>query len=186
MAWMASSTPWWNALALSVLLAATGGCSDARDPAALRVSSASVDLSAQPSLVVVMEFAPRPEVLEALASGVPLHLEFNLGGRDGANRVAFERHVLELSYQPLARQWQLAQADGGPARLFASRSQLLAAVDQVRLPLRADWRRLWGPREYSLRVRLPQSSLPGPLRLPAWFSRTWRIDSGEVLWTSAA
>lgn len=145
-----------------------------------------MELAAQASLVVDLEFAPRPEVLEALARGVPLQIEFNLGGRDGSNRVAFERHVLELSYQPLVRQWQLARLNDGPPRLFASRSQLLAAIDQVRLPLRPDWRLLSGPREYSLRVRLPQASLPGPLRLPAWFSRTWRIDSGEVLWTSAA
>ncbi len=164
---------------------ATGGCNLADAAAPLRVSTASVELAAQPSLVVELEFAPEPEVLEALARGVPLRLEFSLGGRDGSNRVAFERHVLELSYQPLVRQWQLARLNDGPPRLFASRSQLLAAIDQVRLPLRPDWGQLAGSREYSLRVRLPPASLPGPLRLPAWFSRTWRIDSGEVLWTSA-
>ncbi len=180
------STRWLSALAASVIaLGAAAGCADAGPPA-LRVQTASVELATEASLVVDLDFTPRPEVLEALARGVPLRIEFNLGGRDRNNRVSFERHVLELSYQPLVRQWQLARGGEGLPRLFASRSQLLAAIDQVRLPLRNDWRQLSGEREYSLRVRLPPSSLPGPLRLPAWFSRTWRIDSGEVLWTSAA
>lgn len=178
---------WWSTLALSlVALSTLGGCGSDDASHALRVHEARVELANQPSLVVELDFAPRPEVLEALSHGVPLQIEFNLGGRDTSNRVAFERHVLELSYQPLVRQWQLAQLNNGPPRLFASRSQLLAAIDQVRLPLGASWGLLSGSREYSLRVRLPQSSLPGPLRLPAWFSRTWRMDSGEVMWTSAA
>jgi len=177
----------WSTLALSlVALCATVGCDGGQSSRALQVREARVELAAQPSLVVELDFAPRAEVLDALSRGVPLQIEFNLGGRDASNRVAFERHVLELSYQPLVRQWQLARLDNGPPRLFASQSQLLAAIDQVRLPLGASWRLLSGSREYSLRVRLPQSSLPGPLRLPAWFSRTWRMDSGEVLWTSAA
>ncbi len=160
------------------------GC-DSRAPPSLRVESARVELATQSWLVIDMDFAPAPRVLDALDHGVPLRLEISLGGRDATNRVAFERHVLELSFQPLVRQWQLARIDEANAtpRLFASRGQLLAAIDQVRLPLRSDWKSLSGRREYSLRVRLPQASLPGPLRLPAWFSRTWRIDSGEVLWT---
>ncbi len=179
------NTPAHRPAALAALLALCG-CSGDEATRALRVHEARVELATQASLVVDLDFAPRPEVLEALSHGVPLQIEFNLGGRDMSNRVAFERHVLVLSYQPLVRQWQLARLDSEPPRLFASRSQLLAAIDQVRLPLGSSWQLLSGSREYSLRVRLPQSSLPGPLRLPAWFSRTWRMDSGEVMWTAAA
>lgn len=178
---------WCSTLAFSLFtLCATIGCDGDGSSRALRVHEARVELAAQPALVVELDFAPRPEVLDALSRGVPLQIEFSLGGRDASNRVAFERHVLELSYQPLVRQWQLTRLNNGPPRLFASRSQLLAAIDQVRLPLGASWALLSGSREYSLRVRLPQASLPGPLRLPAWFSRTWHMDSGEVMWTSAA
>lgn len=168
-----------------MLLLAADGCAQTTRTPALEVRKAYVEGNEQASLVVDLEFSPAPQVLDALANGVPVRLEFFLGGRDASNRVAFDRRVLELSYQPLLRRWQLRRNDSESPRLFSSRAQLLAAMDQVRLPLGDDWKLLKGAREYSLRVRLPPSSLPGPLRLPAWFSRTWRIDSGEVMWTSA-
>lgn len=177
----------WVVRRVSVIaLLALCACAPGGSSRTLEVEAARIEPGPQPALVVDLDFAPRAQVLEALDRGVAIRLEFDLGGHDENNYVVFERHSVVLTYQPLVLQWQLERSGESSPRLFSSRSELMAAIDQVRLPLRRDWLQLRGRRDYSLRVRLRQASLPGPLRLPAWFSRAWRIDSGEVSWTTAA
>lgn len=110
--------------------------------------------------------------LQALDHGIALSFLFELvtpGKSRQTTRVA-------LSYLPMARQYQLLVADQ-PGRLFSSRVQLLAALDQVRVPL-PDIE----ARSGVVTLHLDTGALPAPLRLPALFNPEWRLQTEPFLW----
>lgn len=144
--------------------------------------SASVIAVPAPVLDAALDLRFTPTMLAALDQGIPLVLELALEGRDESHAL-HERTTLELSYLPLAEQYVIVDAAG--SRSFARRTQLLAALDRVRVPLDVSWASLAPDARYELRIALDQTHLPGPLRLPALLSREWRLAGTEHSWHAA-
>lgn len=133
-----------------------------------------------PTLSASLRVAFSPVMLEALERGIPLKLSFALR-REGGGASLTARTGLTLSYAPLAQQYLLVD-DAGATRSFARRTQALAALDRVRLPLPAAFADAPADARYALRLRLDDAALPGPLRLPALVSRDWRFATDEYAW----
>ena len=162
---------------LAFALAACGAREGA--PSATILAAAVADEPA-PTLTANLRVAFSPVMLEALERGIPLRLAFALQ-RSGGGASLAARPALTLSYAPLAQQYLLVD-DSGAARSFARRTQLLAALDRVRVPLPPAFAGAPAGARYALRVRLDDAALPGPLRLPALVSRDWRLATDEHVW----
>ena len=114
-------------------------------------------------------------LLDALDHGIPLRLEFVIATQGAPRQLS----RVEISYLPMAKRYQLI-AELRTPRYFASRLQLLAALDRIRLPLNR-----MGSGAGSVFVRLDRSALPAPMRLPALLDSNWRLESVPVRWTSS-
>ncbi|WP_183960037.1 DUF4390 domain-containing protein [Chiayiivirga flava] len=129
------------------------------------------------SLDVTQELRFSQTMRKALDNGIALRLVYRIDGC-GLDQVT----TLRMRYTPLNRHYELQQ-DGNPAvRRFARSGALFAALDRVRLPLRAL------PKtdcSGTLAVALDLTSLPTPLRFPAFLSSDqWRMVSPPVAWPS--
>lgn len=113
--------------------------------------------------------------LAALDHGIPLALEFIVTPEQAPEQLV----RVQLSYLPMAKRYQLS-APGTAAREFSSRVQLLAALDQVRLPLA-----LQSGAKGTISMRLDSSALPAPMRLPALFDPEWRLQCAPFHWASS-
>jgi Domain of unknown function (DUF4390) len=178
---------WTNALSIFVL--AIAGCAAARDPLPeLAIRSAA--LSAQSDGAVLrmnLDWRPSAAMLDALDHGIALDLRVQLSVL-GAPRwgwrpdlAALTRH-LQLRYYPLSRQYQLRESGGGEVRSFAARAALIAALENLRLPLSVSTLTLEQAASYRLRVGLDTDALPGALRLPALIDPAWRMRSADFAW----
>jgi hypothetical protein len=172
----------WNercrTLAVALLFALLAGC--ARDGAAPRaeILAARIDPTQPPALVADLRLAFSAEMLEALDRGIALRLELVLTGEGAAARAALRRG-LTLRYLPLAQQY-LLRDDDGTERRFARRSQLIAALDRVRVALPSEWSASF--ETLTLGLALDRSALPAPLRLPALYRSEWRLRAAEHTW----
>ncbi len=176
----ASST---RCLRIASLLAAgalLAGCG-LREPG-VSVRAAALDGGANPVLAVDLDLALSPPMREALERGIDLTLSFELSARD-AEHAPLRRH-LKLRYAPLSARYQLIDVERGTTRSVARRSQLAAALDRVRLPLRADELPALAPSEWVLAVRVDAQTLPGVLRLPALVSSDWRLAAYRYTWAT--
>lgn len=167
-------------LVVAGLLAACGG--DGAPPRAAIVRAALIADPA-PVLDAQLDLAFSRTMLDALEHGVPLEFELALTGRDGATSLS-ERRTLKLRYLPLARRWQLRDANG-VERHYARRTQLIAALDRVRVVLPPDWLPLRDDGAFTLRLSFATDRLPGPLRLPALLERDWRFPTATYAWHAA-
>ena len=131
-----------------------------------------------PALVLNLSARFTPELLAALDQGIPLTLEFALELDDDATSVRSTRRY-ELSYSPLSARYRLRELDSGAERSFGYRALLLAALDRLVLPLPAEAARLGPDARARLRVTLPGSTLPPPLRLPALSAPQWRMAAAD-------
>lgn len=114
---------------------------------------------------------------EALSHGIPLRLVYAVEGCGAATW-----QVVELRYVPLTRHYQMQRVGEPQARSFARRSAMLASLDRIRLPLGAE--PVAGCRG-TVKVALDLTTLPTPLRFPAFFKRAdWRLVSPSVPWPS--
>lgn len=172
--------------ALSILFTiALAAC--ARAPGALTLRSASVDAGV---LSARLDWQPGAHVLAALDNGIALDFLVRVRAegeaRFGVLRrtlASSERHV-ELRYFPLSRQYQWRDLDRGETRSYAARAMLLAALEDLRLPLAGFDAQ--GARRFTLDIALDRSTLPGALRVPALLAPEWRITSGEYSWPAPA
>jgi hypothetical protein len=153
------------------MLLALAGC--AADPPQSRIVSAIAD-PVRGTLDLTLSLSFSATQLQALDHGIPLTIEFITTPAHGAAQPS----RMQLGYLPMARRYEL-RADGIPARHFASRVQLLAALDRTRLTLPA------GSRSGDVYLRLDTSALPAPLRLPALFDPEWRLRSPALRWTAS-
>jgi hypothetical protein len=123
-----------------------------------------------------IEFSPR--MLDALSNGIALRLDYRIEACEG--RLA-EVRPLWLRHYPLAREFELRWQGEDSGRRFARRSALLAALDQVRLPLPAAATACSG----TLGLRLEPTALPAPLRLPALIGlEDWRLVATPQPWAA--
>lgn len=127
------------------------------------------------TLYLRLNFAPTPDVLEALDASVPL--KFVLSQRASGSILVqiLPEQSITLSYAPLLERFELiANATVKPYRL---RAELLDAFSNLQLattPIEARQ----GARE--VRLSLSIGALPAPLRLPAVLDSDWWLDSGWV------
>ena len=142
-------------------------------------------LATGPALEADLRLVFSPTMLEALDRGIPLTLSMELrADTRGATRLV-ERQRLELRYLPLAQQYQWLESASGARRTFPRRTQLLAALDHVRLALPASWGTITAGTPLALTLTLDRSALPGPLRLPSLLARDWRLPEARHAWPHA-
>lgn len=156
-----------------------GACSGTTPERVMLSRVSWVEGGAGGALDIEQRLSLSPTMLEAMANGIVLHLVYRLSGcTDGPAWEAL--HGFDLSYSPLRRVWVMQGSDGSQ-RSFAHRHQLLAALDRIRLPLAVD---VPLNCQGELRVALDLTSLPLPLRFPAFlYPSQWRLVSEPVVWT---
>ncbi|MDX1569914.1 MAG: DUF4390 domain-containing protein [Xanthomonadales bacterium] len=89
---------------------------------------------------------------------------------------------LQLSYRSLSRRYTVVDPDSGEERTFSSLMRALAYLQDLDLPLPPLTTVIDSGQDVRLRYRfrLDIGALPPPLRLPAYLSDDWRLDSGWV------
>jgi hypothetical protein len=120
---------------------------------------------------------------EALEHGVTLSVNLELELRSDANLIVAQRDTLryQLRYLPLNQRYQLTDERSGELRIFSRLRHLSAALGD--LDVRLDTGPLpSGGYELRTRLRLDESRLPAPMRLPTWFSAQWQHDSEWSTW----
>jgi len=120
---------------------------------------------------------------EALEHGVTLVVELDLELRNDDNLIVVRRDAthFQLRYLPLSERYQLSEEETDELRTFSRLRHLLAAIDDLDVHLST------GPLppggyELRTRIRLDESRLPAPMRLPAWLSAQWQHDSEWSVW----
>ena len=174
---------WKNIVSALLCAAALAGCAGADGAAQLRVRSAQL---ANGVLTAQLQWQPNETVLAALDHGIAL--EFVLRVRAyGPARVGWhstlaraDRHI-ELRYFPLSRRYQMRDLDRGETRTYGARGLLVAALEDLHLPLPADWAGR-DAQSFALSIDLERDNLPGALRLPALLNRDWHLSSGDFAW----
>lgn len=137
-----------------------------------------------------IEYRLSPQAIEALENGVPLTIEMQFEisrlRRFWLNAsVASLRQSYQLSYQPLSQAWLVRNLNSGEQRSFTTLFAALSDMGRVAdLPL-IDAALLEPGEVYYgwLRVVLDQETLPGPLRLLAFWRDGLRLESEWYRWT---
>jgi hypothetical protein len=156
-------------------------CASVPQPA-LAVRSASVGGGV---LNARLQWQPDASVLAALDNGIALDFTVTLRTQAAAvlgwHRTlgAWQRH-LELRYYPLSRQYQWRDLDRGETRSYAARALLIAALEDLRLPM-SDVNAA-GAQRFVIDIALDRNALPGALRLPALLRPAWQLSSGDYAW----
>lgn len=178
----------WKKIASALALIALAACGRPDGEAALRIRSADVS---QGVLTARLQWQPGAAVLDALDHGILLDFRVDLRAY-GPARIGWrttlasaQRHI-ELRYFPLSRRYQLRDLDRGETRSYAARALLIAALEDLRLPLSPDWSGdgAAAARSYGVSIELDRDRLPGALRLPALLQRQWHLSSGEYAWSA--
>jgi hypothetical protein len=131
-----------------------------------------------------------PQARQALESGVPLVLELQVEvfqRRDWLwdEVVADVRQRHELRYHALSRRYLITNVASGAQASYARLSDALEAIGTVYdLPI-LDQRLLSSPADHRIRIRagLDIEALPTPIRLWAYVSSDWRVDSPWYEWS---
>jgi hypothetical protein len=163
---------------LSILLAA---CAEVAPEARALAEVRRIDLAGDagaPRLSAQLRLALSSTMEEALARGIPLVFEVEARTDDWGGRLLIRRRY-EAQYLPLSRRYRLRDDQAGE-RIFARRAALIAALEQIDLPLPRSATQM-----YRLRFVLVLDALPAPLRLPARFDRTWHLHV-EARWPPRA
>jgi len=137
----------------------------------------------------LIDFRLSEEALAALDNGVVLTIELQIR-LDKVRRFWLDKKTatleqsFELSYQPLSERYVVRNLNSGEQKSFATLFSALNSMGRiVDLPiidaslLDADERY-----EIALRAVLDQNTLPGPLRLLAFWSSGFRLESDWYVW----
>ncbi len=135
-----------------------------------------------------IDFRPGDEPLEALDSGVALVISLQARASRVHGFIARERYrrerQLEIRYLPLSRYYQLRDLESGDQESYPRLSMLFDELRRARtLELGLESGEAEAARwQVQVRARLDISSLPSPMRLPAWLSGQWRLGSRWHTW----
>jgi hypothetical protein len=137
-----------------------------------------------------LEYTLGPQPLEALANGVPIVFELQIEVFQPRrllpdSTVATLRQRDRLKYLSLTRRYLVTNLNSGERNSFRSQEEALAFLGRVRdLPI-LDRGLLEAEDGYQVRMRvvLDIESLPAPLRLLAYLSSQWRINSEWTKWS---
>jgi hypothetical protein len=152
-------------------------------------SAAVMDAGDIKTLSADIDYRFNPSAINALEEGIPLTLLISLKIRD-PERLWFQQPIVEdqrhiqLRYQPLAKSFQVADLGSGAVQNFASLATVLDTLSRLR-----GWKFMGQyaleknkTYEAMLRFKLDIESLPLPLRLVAYLSPEWHLESEPYQW----
>jgi hypothetical protein len=130
-----------------------------------------------------------PSAITALEEGIPLTLLITLKVTD-PDRLWFQQPLIEdqrriqLRYQPLAKSFQIADLGSGAVQNFASFAAVLDTLSRLRGWKFVGQYVLEKEKSYDaiLRFKLEIESLPLPLRLVAYLSPEWHLETEPYQW----
>jgi hypothetical protein len=178
------------ALCLPLLIMAAVHASEELAPS-VRIANAETQLDENVyTLNADLIYALGPDPLEALANGVPIVFELQIEVLQPRrllpdSTVATLRQRDRLKYLSLTRRYLVSNLNSGERSSFRSQEEALAFLGRVRdLPI-LDRGLLEAEDGYQVRMRvvLDIESLPAPLRLLAYLSSQWRINSKWTQWS---
>jgi len=145
-----------------------------------------IEASASPdalNVVIHQQLTLSTEAKDALDHGVPLvirtELELQRAGTRG--NISQASREFEIRYLPLSNRYQLITRQPSSVHTYPRLRHVLAELGTVSFTLMPG---LLPPGNYQLRARslLDKQNMPPPMRLPAWFSAQWKLDSGWQSW----
>ncbi len=137
-----------------------------------------------------LDYRLSDEALEALDSGLALTIQlqielFRQRRFRPDSQIARLNQDYELSYQPLSERYLVRNLNSGEQKSYATLFSALNDMGRiVELPV-IDAALLEPNARYEIRLRavLDQNTLPGPLRLIAFWSEGFRLESDWYRWT---
>jgi Domain of unknown function (DUF4390) len=171
-------------IALALALA---GCS--AGPADFGFSIGRVEAktsAAAVNVVIHQQLVLSSEARDALNHGVPLAIrtELELRAAGSHENITRATREFEIRYLPLSDHYQLTTLQPSSTQTYPRLRHVLAELGAVSFSLHPGQ---LPPGEYQLRARslLDKQNMPPPMRLPAWFSAAWKLDSGWQSWPLA-
>jgi hypothetical protein len=166
------------------------GCS--AEPQQFGFNIEGIEATAGPdalSVVIHQQLVLSSEAKNALNHGVALDIrtELELQSMGSSRSISSASREFEIRYLPLSDSYQLIIRESSSVRTYPRLRHVLAELGSVSFSLHP------GPLpsgDYRLRARssLDKQNMPPPMRLPAWFSAQWKLDSGwqsrPLAWTS--
>ena len=169
---------------LLVACIALAGCADSAENDRFKFRSVTANWNSGQLRVHTEQTVPlSAEAREALVHGVPLTLllDFRLRNSVSQIRAAENTERFEIRYLPLSDHYQLTFYDGTPARTFPRLRHALADLSNVSFSL-VTGALPAGEYEMLVRLRLDQTAMPPPMRLPVLLSAQWQHDSPWSSW----
>lgn len=174
----------WKSITSCICCIALAACARGTDSISIQSASVAAD-----NLLAQISWQPDSSLLDALDHGIPLDFVLTLKAQKSAllglhRDIAEQRRHIQLRYYPLSRYYQFRDLDFEQTRSFPARASVLAALENIRIPLSA-WNAQTADR-YQLDVAIDRASLPGVLRMSSLVRPAWWLDSGEFTWPVAA
>ena len=184
-----SKSKWQGALLALNLLAGIPG-SGLAAPSGIFIERAQIDAKENRQVVTAdIEYRFPSVALQALDEGIPLTFRVKLridrikswGWRE---TLAQDERTIQLRYEPLAKSFQVSDLSSGAALHYASLASALDTLSHLRgwsiptLPDEADSEM----REATLCFEFDVESLPLPLRLVAYLSPDWKLETPPYRW----
>ncbi|MSQ99013.1 MAG: DUF4390 domain-containing protein, partial [Xanthomonadales bacterium] len=171
-----------GALCLGAL--ALPGCSSEQTDFGFSIER--IEASASPAalnVVIHQQLTLSTEAKDALDHGVPLAIrtELELQRAGSSGNISQASREFEIRYLPLSNRYQLVTRQPSSVHTYPRLRHVLAELGSVSFTLTHG---LLPPGNYQLRARslLDKQNMPPPMRLPAWFSAQWKLDSGWQSW----
>jgi hypothetical protein len=138
------------------------------------------------NVVIHQQLVLSSEAKDALNHGVPLVIltELELRAAGSHENITRATREFEIRYLPLSNRYQLTTLHPSSTQTYPRLRHVLAELGAVSFSLQPGQ---LPPGEYQLRARslLDKQNMPPPMRLPAWFSAAWKLDSGWQSWPLA-
>lgn len=165
---------------LSLLL--LPGCGDRNGSFGFELKGMEARVSGQQlNVELTQKIILSPDARAALENGVALHLEVRAELETQTDTITGFRQF-EIRYMPLSNHYQLSSDQATSVRTFQRLRHVLAALSKIELVMPLE-NVVAGDYPLNARSWLEKSKLPAPMRLPAWFSPDWRLDSGWKSWS---
>jgi len=157
----------------------------------VNVNSADSSIANQMYVVNAdVEFEFSDDALDALRSGVALFINIDFRIKR-ERRYVWDRKIMSLSRRyrierhALTDRYVITDLVTDDRRIYGSLTSAIKDLGQLRKVPIAEQTAFDSASNYrvGLRARLDLESLPGPLRLIAYISPSWRMSSGWYQWT---
>lgn len=163
---------------------ACAGCASDPERGDLSLDPVLERIDGEVRVVTGIAFEPTPAMLEALESGVDLHLDLVARVSRRFGPIALPRgkrtHPVTLRFLPLTEQWQLTM--GEDQETFPRLWLLLDRLEQPRSYATGLSPGPAGHWQVRVRASFDRGALPSPMHLPSLFSDDWRLSSRWHTW----